>query len=79
MRHAQILERGEVETKLLAKHRGRTQKLSIEPGSPHIFYTCGEDGMVQRINLLGYLTYVNVKWRDLVILANLLISFVPGI
>ncbi|KAL2459950.1 Transducin/WD40 repeat-like superfamily protein [Abeliophyllum distichum] len=51
VRHAQILERGEVETKLLGKHQGRVQKLSIEPGSPHIFYTCGEDGMVQHIDL----------------------------
>ncbi|PPD71207.1 hypothetical protein GOBAR_DD31918 [Gossypium barbadense] len=26
-------------------------KLAIEPGSPHIFYTCGEDGLVQHIDL----------------------------
>lgn len=51
VRHAQILERGEVETKLLGRHQGRAHKLSIEPGSPHIFYTCGEDGMVQHIDL----------------------------
>ncbi|XVE48805.1 hypothetical protein DITRI_Ditri01bG0032100 [Diplodiscus trichospermus] len=50
VRHAQILERG-VETRLLAKHQGRTHKLAIEPGSPHIFYTCGEDGLVQHIDL----------------------------
>ncbi|KAL3621410.1 hypothetical protein CASFOL_036322 [Castilleja foliolosa] len=51
VRHAQILERGGVETKLLAKHQGRAHKLAVEPGSPHIFYTCGEDGLVQHIDL----------------------------
>ncbi|OMO65741.1 hypothetical protein CCACVL1_21421 [Corchorus capsularis] len=50
VRHAQISERG-VETKLLAKHQGRAHKLAIEPGSPHILYTCGEDGLVQHIDL----------------------------
>ncbi|MBA0751057.1 hypothetical protein Gogos_002425, partial [Gossypium gossypioides] len=50
VRHAQILERG-VETKLLAKHQGRAHKVAIEPGSPYIFYTCGEDGLVQHIDL----------------------------
>ncbi|GLU02690.1 hypothetical protein SLE2022_199310 [Rubroshorea leprosula] len=50
VRHAQILER-DVETKLLAEHDGRAHKLAIEPGSPHIFYTCGEDGLVQHIDL----------------------------
>ncbi|KAB2088101.1 hypothetical protein ES319_A04G151600v1 [Gossypium barbadense] len=50
VRHAQILERG-AETKLLAKHQGRAHKLAIEPGSPYIFYTCGEDGLVQHIDL----------------------------
>ncbi|GLT75290.1 hypothetical protein SLA2020_470260 [Shorea laevis] len=50
VRHAQILER-DVETKLLAEHNGRAHKLAIEPGSPHIFYTCGEDGLVQHIDL----------------------------
>ncbi|CAK9153937.1 unnamed protein product [Ilex paraguariensis] len=51
VRHAQILERGPVETKLLAKHQGRAHKLAVEPGSPHIFYTCGEDGLVQHFDL----------------------------
>ncbi|KAF8013425.1 hypothetical protein BT93_I1316 [Corymbia citriodora subsp. variegata] len=50
-RHAQILEGGQVETMLLAKHRGRVHKLAVEPGSPHIVYTCGEDGLVQRLDL----------------------------
>ncbi|XP_052192470.1 uncharacterized protein LOC127801404 isoform X5 [Diospyros lotus] len=51
VRHAQILERGLVESKLLGKHDGRAHKLAIEPGSPHIFYTCGEDGLVQHFDL----------------------------
>ncbi|KAB2091845.1 hypothetical protein ES319_A03G222600v1 [Gossypium barbadense] len=50
VRHAQILERG-VETRVLAQHQGQAYKLAIEPGSPHIFYTCGEDGLVQHIDL----------------------------
>ncbi|KAH1122708.1 hypothetical protein J1N35_005868 [Gossypium stocksii] len=50
VRHAQILEGG-VETRLVAKHQGRAHKLAVEPGSPHIFYTCGEDGLVQHIDL----------------------------
>ncbi|XP_073045615.1 uncharacterized protein [Primulina eburnea] len=51
VRHAQIHDSGKVETHLLAKHQGRAHKLAIEPGSPHIFYTCGEDGLVQHIDL----------------------------
>ncbi|KAJ4851545.1 hypothetical protein Tsubulata_019460 [Turnera subulata] len=51
VRHAQILDGGGVETVLLAKHHGRAHKLAVEPGSPHIFYTCGEDGLVQHIDL----------------------------
>ncbi|XP_065868390.1 uncharacterized protein [Euphorbia lathyris] len=51
VRHAQILERGAVETELLGKHQGRAHKLAVEPGSPHIFYTCGEDGLVQHFDL----------------------------
>ncbi|XP_021903802.1 DDB1- and CUL4-associated factor 8 [Carica papaya] len=51
VRHATILESGKVETSLLARHQGRAHKLAIEPGSPHIFYTCGEDGLVQHFDL----------------------------
>ena len=39
-----------METKLLGKHQGRAHKLAVEPGSPHIFYTCGEDGLVQHVS-----------------------------
>ncbi|CAH1414358.1 unnamed protein product [Lactuca virosa] len=51
VRHATILECGKVGTKLLARHQGRAHKLAIEPGSPHIFYTCGEDGLGQHFDL----------------------------
>uniref|UniRef100_A0A7N0UWD7 Uncharacterized protein n=1 Tax=Kalanchoe fedtschenkoi TaxID=63787 RepID=A0A7N0UWD7_KALFE len=51
VRHARVLERGEVETILLSRHEGRTHALAIEPGSPNIFYTCGDDGLVQHFDL----------------------------
>lgn len=51
VRHAQIPERGQPETSMLGKHHGRAHRLAIEPGSPHIFYTCGEDGLVQHFDL----------------------------
>ncbi|CAH2076710.1 unnamed protein product [Thlaspi arvense] len=51
VRRASILESGKVETSLLGSHQGRAHKLCIEPGNPHIFYTCGEDGLVQRFDL----------------------------
>ncbi|XP_072956809.1 uncharacterized protein [Typha angustifolia] len=51
VRHANILEGGRVETTLLGQHEGRVHKLAIEPGSPHIFYSCGEDGLVQQFDL----------------------------
>ncbi|XP_078448226.1 uncharacterized protein LOC144716843 isoform X2 [Wolffia australiana] len=51
VRHAQILEGGRVDTKLLAKHEGRAHKLAFDPSSPHIFYSCGEDGLVQHFDL----------------------------
>ncbi|XP_024004716.1 DDB1- and CUL4-associated factor 8 isoform X3 [Eutrema salsugineum] len=51
VRRASILESGKVETSFLGSHQGRAHKLGIEPGNPHIFYTCGEDGLVQRFDL----------------------------
>ncbi|KAD6795633.1 hypothetical protein E3N88_06529 [Mikania micrantha] len=51
VRHAIILECGTVETKFLGKHHARAHKLASEPGSPHIFYTCAEDGLVQHFDL----------------------------
>ncbi|RVW38499.1 DDB1- and CUL4-associated factor 8 [Vitis vinifera] len=63
VRRAQILERGRVETTLLAKHQGRAHKLAIEPGSPYIFYTCGEDGLVQhgQMNMLDFMISANIS------------------
>lgn len=46
-------------TKLLAKHQGRAHKLAIEPGSPHIFYTCGEDGLVQHVSCKSISKFLN--------------------
>lgn len=51
VRLGQVLENGNVKTKKLGKHHGRVHKLAIEPGSPHIFYSCGEDGLVQHFDL----------------------------
>lgn len=49
MRVGQVLEDGSVDTKRLGKHRGAVFKLAVEPGSPYIFYSCGEDGFVQHV------------------------------
>lgn len=51
VRYAQISEDGRAETKKLAKHQGRAHKLAIEPGSPRLFYSCGEDGAVRHFDL----------------------------
>lgn len=55
VRFGQIMENGTVETKQLGEHDGRVHKLAIEPGSPYIFYSCGEDGVVQRVCWKPYL------------------------
>ncbi|GAB2267816.1 hypothetical protein Dimus_002792 [Dionaea muscipula] len=51
VRLAKIPEHGCVKTSLLGSHDGRAHKLAIEPGSPHIFYTSGEDALVQHFDL----------------------------
>ncbi|KAL4592225.1 hypothetical protein LXL04_005213 [Taraxacum kok-saghyz] len=51
VRLGQIAENGKPHTKKLGKHHGRVHKLAVEPGSPHIFYSCGEDGLVQHFDL----------------------------
>ncbi|KAJ9178184.1 hypothetical protein P3X46_010089 [Hevea brasiliensis] len=51
VRLAQVLENGQVDTTELGKHQGHIYKLAVEPGSPHIFYSCGEDGFVQHFDL----------------------------
>ncbi|KAL3653088.1 hypothetical protein CASFOL_002769 [Castilleja foliolosa] len=51
VRLSQLLDDGSVETKRLSKHQGRVHKLAVEPGSPYVFYSCGEDGFVQHYDL----------------------------
>uniref|UniRef100_A0A1D1Y1C5 DDB1-and CUL4-associated factor 8 n=1 Tax=Anthurium amnicola TaxID=1678845 RepID=A0A1D1Y1C5_9ARAE len=51
IRLGKISEDGRSNTKKLGTHRGRVHKLAIEPGSPHIFYSCGEDGFVRHFDL----------------------------
>jgi hypothetical protein len=46
-----MLQDGTVNTKMLARHRGRAHKLALEPGSSRIFYSSGEDGVVQLVSL----------------------------
>ncbi|CAB4039733.1 DDB1- and CUL4-associated factor 8-like, partial [Paramuricea clavata] len=38
-------------TKPLAQHRDGAHKLSIEPGSPNILLSCGEDGQIIEVDL----------------------------
>lgn len=45
-----------METSLLGEHLGQAHRLAIVPGSPHIFYSCGEDGLVQLVSLKFPLT-----------------------
>ncbi|EEF30123.1 WD-repeat protein, putative [Ricinus communis] len=54
VRVGQVLENGQVDTKKLGKHQGRVYKLAVEPGSPHILYSCGEDGFVQHFDLRSW-------------------------
>lgn len=51
VRLAEVRQSGEVSTSMLAQHDGRAHKLAIEPGSSRVFYSCGEDGLVQRFDL----------------------------
>ncbi|KAL8516111.1 hypothetical protein ACS0TY_014694 [Phlomoides rotata] len=51
VRLSQILENGSVVTKRLSRHQGRVHSLAVEPGSPYVFYSCGEDGFIQHYDL----------------------------
>ncbi|XP_030505726.2 uncharacterized protein LOC115720700 isoform X1 [Cannabis sativa] len=51
IRLGQVLDDGQVHTKKLGRHQGRVYKLAVEPGSSHILYSCGEDGLVQHFDL----------------------------
>ncbi|CAJ2660628.1 unnamed protein product [Trifolium pratense] len=46
-----VHEDGRVNTSMLGKHHGSVYKLAVEPGSPHIFYSCGVDGYIQHFDL----------------------------
>jgi hypothetical protein len=45
-----ISESGGCETRRLGKHKYRAHKLAIEPGSPHMFLSTGEDGFVKHVS-----------------------------
>eukprot|EP00252_Welwitschia_mirabilis_P013670 TRINITY_DN3006_c0_g1_i3.p1 TRINITY_DN3006_c0_g1~~TRINITY_DN3006_c0_g1_i3.p1 ORF type:complete len:398 (+),score=60.75 TRINITY_DN3006_c0_g1_i3:258-1451(+) len=51
VRFCEIQEGGRVNTRRIGRHRGRAHKLAIEPGSSNIFFSCGEDGVVQRFDI----------------------------
>ncbi|GMI87217.1 hypothetical protein like AT4G35140 [Hibiscus trionum] len=50
VRHAQISEPS-VKTRMVAKYMAGAYDLAVEPGSPHILYSGGEDGVVKQIDL----------------------------
>lgn len=50
VRLGEVLDDGRVVTKLLGEHQGPVHELAMEPGSPHIIYSCGEDGLVQHVS-----------------------------
>jgi len=49
VRLGQVWEDGRVDTRRLGGHQGPVHELAVEPGSPHILYSCGEDGFVQHV------------------------------
>ncbi|KAI9108311.1 hypothetical protein K1719_020794 [Acacia pycnantha] len=51
VRLGHLSEDGTIETTMLGKHQGSVYKLALEPGSPHILYSCGEDGLIQHFDL----------------------------
>ncbi|XP_062171313.1 uncharacterized protein LOC133877093 [Alnus glutinosa] len=51
VRLGQVWEDGRVDTRRLGGHQGPVHELAVEPGSPHILYSCGEDGFVQHFDL----------------------------
>uniref|UniRef100_A0ACD5WZA3 Uncharacterized protein n=1 Tax=Avena sativa TaxID=4498 RepID=A0ACD5WZA3_AVESA len=51
VRVGQLKQGGEVTTRQIGEHGDRVHKVALEPGSPHILYSCGEDGLVQHFDL----------------------------
>ncbi|KAF5206954.1 Ddb1- and cul4-associated factor [Thalictrum thalictroides] len=54
VRLGEVLESGMVNTKKLGQHHGGVHNLAVEPGSPHIFFSCGEDAFVQHFDLRSH-------------------------
>ena len=50
VRLGQVLDDGRVVAKMLGEHQGSVHELAVESGSPHILYSCGEDGLVQHVS-----------------------------
>lgn len=57
VRVGQLKQGGEFTTKQIGEHHDRAHKLALEPGSPHILYSCGEDGLVQHVCHCSVLCY----------------------
>lgn len=51
VRLGEVLEIGHVQTEKIGKHQDRAHMLAVEPWSPFILYSCGEDALVQRHDL----------------------------
>ncbi|KAB1226118.1 DDB1- and CUL4-associated factor 8 [Morella rubra] len=65
VRLGQVWEDGRVDTKRLGRHLGAVIKLAVEPGSPHILYSCGEDGFVQHRSMeLGPLPPISAPLQE---------------
>ncbi|MFS8021798.1 putative transcription factor WD40-like family [Helianthus anomalus] len=50
VRLGQVADNGNLQTIELGKHNAHVHRLAVEPGSPHMFYSCGEDGFIQRVS-----------------------------
>lgn len=81
VRLGEISENGQVRTRRLGKHQGSVHNLAVEPGSPHIFYSCGEDGLVQHFDLRSSsptklfhcFSYKETKWQPLKMRLNAIV------
>ncbi|OWM84157.1 hypothetical protein CDL15_Pgr028149 [Punica granatum] len=82
VRLGQVLEGGHVDTRCLGNHVGAVHKLDVEPGSPYIFYSCGEDGFVRRFDLRSNSAttlfscsslYENARHREDVVMLNAIV------
>ncbi|XP_021655677.2 uncharacterized protein LOC110646521 [Hevea brasiliensis] len=54
VRLVQVLDNGQVDTARLGKHQGPVHSLAVDPGSPHIIYSCGDDGFVQHFDVRSW-------------------------